>query len=404
MIELNDKEFDAAFRKRVSDADLRFDEAAWDKMADKLRRRDRIVLFRKLAVAALLLLIGFAGYDYFDKYLMAPAKPMIAHQMKDQKHLMTDPLHQKREEDKHVGKVKALSSAGLALSRDLPGVKEVGARLIPSDQHLMDLPELKLADYQISARAGAVSALDTIRLNNTLAIVDVKDTATAASSQVYSGRKSDFIKKLRATEHAAKNRRPMSLALSAGPEFNSSSALLGGKTGFNAGLSFSMGVAKRLKLQAGLLYSAKDYITDGFSYHFKNPKFKDMIAEVDASCAVLEIPLLASYTVMEDRSRSIDVNAGVSSYMMLKEAYTFNYNPQSGIPDRLVNKKDANQHYFSVLNLSATYFIKLKTEQFKIGLEPYVKVPLGGVGEGKVNLKSSGVAVKLQYDLRRIIR
>ncbi|MNV93619.1 hypothetical protein D3C71_1883310 [compost metagenome] len=84
---------------------------------------------------------------------------------------------------------------------------------------------------------------------------------------------------------------------------------------------------------------------------------------------------------------------------MLKEDYTFKYTPGSGISDRLVEKRNANQHLMSVVDLSATYFIKLKTEKFKIGVEPFVKIPLTGVGEGKVNLKSSGISLKIRYDL-----
>jgi hypothetical protein len=78
-MELNDNEFDAAFRKRVFDADPQFEEAAWDKMEGKLKRRERIVLFRKgTVVLSLLLLIGLIGYYSFDKKTEKKAKPELA--------------------------------------------------------------------------------------------------------------------------------------------------------------------------------------------------------------------------------------------------------------------------------------------------------------------------------------
>lgn len=61
-MELNDNEFDAAFREKVFGADPQFEEAAWNKMEQLLRRRDRLVFFRKAAVLCLLFLVAFGGY------------------------------------------------------------------------------------------------------------------------------------------------------------------------------------------------------------------------------------------------------------------------------------------------------------------------------------------------------
>jgi hypothetical protein len=34
-----------------------------------------------------------------------------------------------------------------------------------------------------------------------------------------------------------------------------------------------------------------------------------------------------------------------------------------------------------------------------IGIEPHVKLPMSGVGEGKIKLKSSGINLNVSYDL-----
>src|SRR5690606_33192634 len=120
---------------------------------------------------------------------------------------------------------------------------------------------------------------------------------------------------------------------------------------------------------------------------------------VEGSCNVLEIPLRASYTFINDNKKSISFNSGLSSYLMLKEKYIFSYTPQSGYNDYVLEKVNANQHYFSVVELSASYRFKSKKSKTQFGIEPYVKLPLGGVGEGKVHLKSSGVSLNLFYEL-----
>ena len=411
-MELDDNEFDAAFRKRVFDADPQFEESAWDKMEGKLKRRERIVLFRKgTVVLSLLLLIGLIGYYSFDKKTEKKAKPELATTGKR----VEGPGHGSLQVDTAADRKKDLM---IKDQKNGPGAVEwvAGAGIIHSVAPVkkgVEHPKEQLAGNEVLV-AGSNSGNNSTTLNRSLANLQQRDYNLAKGigepggvslslkpnteeMGTSSGQRNKVVQPQKKVNF--KKRVPMSLALSAGPEFNSAGALIGGKGGFSAGLTFSMGIAKNFKLQTGLKYSAKDYATDSYAYRIRNPKIQEMISGIDASCAVLEIPVIASYTVMEDRKRSVDLNLGLSSYLMLKEDYTFKYTPASGMSNRLIEKTNANQHLLSVVDLSATYFIKLKTEKFKIGVEPFVKIPLTGVGEGRVNLKSSGISLKIRYDL-----
>lgn len=411
-MELDDNEFDAAFRKRVFDADPQFEEAAWDKMEHKLRRRERIVLFRKGSVVlSLLLLVGLIGYYSFDKSGSKKNKPDLVKEIKgvqEKKELI--PGNEElgagnkevlpEDDGLKVGNESLLSENKSGTQHQLNGIRLIeeevaanGAEQVNRAGQTKYLAELKKTDWNAANVFGEakLAGLSLTPYDHTSPSGLAKQTEPAVNKAPEADKK-----KIRTN---LKRPVPMSLALSAGPEFNSASSLIGGKGGFNAGLTFSMGIAKNFRLQTGLKYSVKDYATDSYAYRMRNPKIQGLISGIDASCAVLEIPLIASYTVAENQQRSIDLNLGLSSYLMLKEDYTFKYTPGSGIADRLVEKRNANQHLMSVVDLSATYFIKLKTEKFKIGVEPFVKIPLTGVGEGKVNLKSSGVSLKIRYDL-----
>ena len=411
-MELDDNEFDAAFRKRVFDADPQFEEAAWDKMEHKLRRRERVVLFRKGSVVlSLLLLVGLIGYYSFDKSGPKKNKPELVKEIKgvqEKKELI--PGNEElgagnkevlpEDDGLKIGNESLLSENKSGTQHQLNGTglieEEIaanGAEQVNRAGQTKYLAELKKTDWNAANVFGEakLAGLSLTPYDHTSPSGLAKQTEPAVNKAAEADKK-----KIRTN---LKRPVPMSLALSAGPEFNSASSLIGGKGGFNAGLTFSMGIAKNFRLQTGLKYSVKDYATDSYAYRMRNPKIQGLISGIDASCAVLEIPLIASYTVAENQQRSIDLNLGLSSYLMLKEDYTFKYTPGSGIADRLVEKRNANQHLMSVVDLSATYFIKLKTEKFKIGVEPFVKIPLTGVGEGKVNLKSSGISLKIRYDL-----
>lgn len=411
-MELDDNEFDAAFRKRVFDADPQFEEAAWDKMEHKLRRRERVVLFRKGSVVlSLLLLVGLIGYYSFDKSGPKKNKPELVNEIKGvQEKKELKPGNEElgagnkevlpEDDGLKIGNESLLSENRSGTQHQLNGIRLIeeevaanGAEQVNRAGQTKYLAELRKTDWNAANVFGEakLAGLSLTPYDDTSSSGLAKQTEPAVNKAAEADKK-----KIRTN---LKRPVPMSLALSAGPEFNSASSLIGGKGGFNAGLTFSMGIAKNFRLQTGLKYSVKDYATDSYAYRMRNPKIQGLISGIDASCAVLEIPLIASYTVAENQQRSIDLNLGLSSYLMLKEDYTFKYTPGSGIADRLVEKRNANQHLMSVVDLSATYFIKLKTEKFKIGVEPFVKIPLTGVGEGKVNLKSSGVSLKIRYDL-----
>lgn len=377
-MELNDKEFDAAFRKKVFDAELQFEEAAWNKMEQKLKRRDRVVFFKRISILGLFLFCIAGGYYAMFRGEATKIKPTLAKgSPAKSREFVSRPVVQNQHNgpakivvpDRHisVSSIKVKADHVRYLSDSLVQPTFIAASLLPTNG-------LKLQDSSVVLPAVPEVPLEAI--------------ASATRKQ----------------HPKQANAWPVSLSLSAGPEFNSAASLIGGKGGFSAGLGLSLGITKRFKLQTGLKYSAKDYGTDGYAYAYKNEKIRALVSRIDAACAVLEVPIQASYTVLEDRRRSIDINAGMSSYFMLKEDYTFKYTAASGYKDRYTEIRNENQHYFGVVDLSATYYVKLRKEKFSFGVEPYVKVPLTGVGEGKINLKSSGIALKLRYDLGKTIK
>jgi hypothetical protein len=392
-MELNDNEFDAAFREKVFDAEPQYEEAAWNKMEQKLKRRDH-VFFRKATALCLSILLAFGGYFIRIKQESEKSKPSIAKQIKRKSLAPTAVETQRAQVTTDSTPTTGIGNGFLENSGNTSkqGVIISGAN---DDFKNPVVPDAGLPVVLMDS-----SRLKTLATN----VVEQTDVILSQDSALVASRGSDvepasvaaIVKK---QKRKRTNRWPVSLSLSLGPEFNSSASLIGGKKGFSTGIGFSIGLAKRFRLQTGMKYSTKAYGTDGYGYAFKNESIKPMISRVEASCEVLEIPLQASFTVMEDNHRSIDLNAGMSSYFMLKEDYTFKYTETSGYKDRFQEFNNENQHYFGVIDLSATYYIKLKKEKFMLGVEPYVKLPVAGVGAGNVNLKSSGVALKLRYDL-----
>jgi hypothetical protein len=173
-----------------------------------------------------------------------------------------------------------------------------------------------------------------------------------------------------------------------GPDYNIAPSFKMGKLGFNGGLFLRYHVNNRLSLSIAAVYAKKIYGATPKDYKFDYPT---NYVKIDADCNVLDVPLNVNYTFLDRPKSSWSAMAGASSYFMLKEKYDYYW---ANNTKRTREFSNQNQHYFSVLNLGVTYERKT-TGRLKWGLQPYIKVPLNGVGEGKVKLSSAGVSLQL---------
>ena len=158
---------------------------------------------------------------------------------------------------------------------------------------------------------------------------------------------------------------------------------------YGAGLSYSF-ARQRVTVRTGFYTSRKIYSATPEQYHTPGGNYP-YLYEVAANCNVYEIPVSVSYHFGNRKNHNWFGSAGLSSYLMKTEYYDYRYKRPTGQTynyERTI--KDENRHYFSVLTLSGGYQYKFN-RWLSIQAEPYVKLPLGGVGFGNVKLNSSGL-------------
>jgi hypothetical protein len=85
---------------------------------------------------------------------------------------------------------------------------------------------------------------------------------------------------------------------------------------------------------------------------------------------------------------------------MKREQYTYDYGLVYGKPvaPYTFDISNGSQHLLKVLNLSVGYE-RLLGQRWSVQAEPFVKLPLAGVGYGAVRLRSAGVFFSLRYGL-----
>ncbi|SFH36505.1 porin family protein [Pontibacter chinhatensis] len=194
--------------------------------------------------------------------------------------------------------------------------------------------------------------------------------------------------------------RNITLALVVAPDFTTVRFKNAEAVSMNAGLLVSLPLTKRLSLVTGALNATKRYNTNAREYEpytgfWDGHHIPDAIV---AKCQVLDIPLNLQYVVLARSKHAVSVQAGLSSYLMLNEKYTYRYGgPRPYIRDLEV--RNENRHWFGVQNLSVGYTHQL-SPAFSFGAEPFAKIPLADIGAGRVKLTSAGILFKAGYTLR----
>jgi len=188
-------------------------------------------------------------------------------------------------------------------------------------------------------------------------------------------------------------------SLSAGPDVGAVGLNNIGRLKFAAGIGIGYKISDRLSLQTGFYSSRKIYTAPAYDY--KAPawwwSYYPTLESVDANCKVYEIPLLVNYNFTRNKKANWFGTAGLSSYLMKKEAYDYNYKTNTGqLATRSWVYNNENKHYFSVLTLAGGYERNLN-KQLSLSFSPYFKIPLKGIGFGNVKLNSAGVLVSANF-------
>ncbi|MEO6522697.1 MAG: hypothetical protein ABIN91_13520 [Mucilaginibacter sp.] len=195
------------------------------------------------------------------------------------------------------------------------------------------------------------------------------------------------------------SKRPqLAITVLGSPDINGVSSFSNSMVGTNAGILFSVGITKKLTVSTGALYSKKPYLTSFADYHSVSAyKFKTDPVSVTADCRVLDIPINIDYQVYKRAKNTFSLGTGISSYIMLRENYHYNYD-YTGVGPSDYDIANKNKHILGVLNLEATYQYQLNSK-FSIGVQPYMKVPLTGIGYSQVKLQSAGIAVGVTWNI-----
>ncbi|RPE13637.1 hypothetical protein EGT74_09020 [Chitinophaga lutea] len=431
------EQFENSIRKKLQEADVPFDPAAWDQMKKRLddsgRRRGAFYWW----TAGLLLLLGLGSWWWFleqqpvdknesDRISVTDSLNKAgAHSPETQENIKDRPAtpHQTPAAGISLpgasGTIEPATSAGIDVDKPAgnnTATPSASLALTPAKKNTTIVDNLQQRGVTTAKTENNQTTVDNTAPKNPVAPVNIVPTpagSTKDSSKLTAGvnnPKATNIPSVKTTpapanpvndsskitaavdnpvqEKKKKQKRGFDAGITLGPDYNAVPSLKHGRIGFGGGLLIRYHINNNFYLSTGASYNKKLYGAEDKDYDSPYPTY---YKKIDADCNVLDVPLNVHYTFLHKPKSTWSAMVGASSYFMIKEKYEY-YTLSGGKYKREFN--NSNQHYFSVLNLGVNYERNTKGV-IQWGVQPYVKLPLGGVGAGNVKLLSAGVSFQV---------
>ncbi len=394
---MKDQEFDAFFRQAAEQHRVPFNPNAWKKMRQKLERpsgESGSSAKKLLGLVLLLMLSGALGTAFwYQTSKSAPettkSEALITNHTIS-KETPLPPAPEEATQPNPANQPKEAASEETYKQSNVPtGQQDQSA----SSQFLYELPQntanswMQAEGVAYVERNGVQPRVGKLHYPSVLPL-EVEQEAT-----------DEVLPPL--TERV----RPLRWRISLGVSPDISAINLGEVS--QVGSKFAIGleyfVLPRLSIQTGVVFSNKLYTASGEAYRPYPGYWKKypMPNTIDAQCDVLDIPINIRYYALNLPQSRVFISGGLSSYLMLTEDYVYQYRGGRGHKSRSYKhrERNKNRHYFRVANLSVGYERAL-SKRWALQVEPFVKIPVAGVGFGNIKLSTTGVFVALNYRLR----
>ncbi len=189
------------------------------------------------------------------------------------------------------------------------------------------------------------------------------------------------------------------IGLQSGISFNQIKSQGFTKPGYNIGVIVGKAFNKNWAIESGIFLANKSYYTDG-QYFNKAKAASSMpagfkVKSLDGNCTLLEVPLTVKFNINNKRSSkgNFYTNAGIATYITLGEHNNYFASINGGTPINVeATYKEKEYKILGALQVGFGYENKI-SKKLNIRVEPYLQVPLSGIGIGALPVTTAGLRI-----------
>jgi len=410
-----EQNMDELFRKAADHYPLKKGDSNWEDIALELSANSAVpggsrkkINIRKTGTLLLLLLLFLAAMEFFTKYTGQKDKRPGFNNITE-KNRISNPV--KDESNDNNGQVLNYKMQNRQQENNINIVTKKNS-LAPDFNSVFE--NKKIGNSQTTTRTK-----ENIRFQNTLteklgkddknSMIGETDSTSNTTKMIipdnllYSDKKieiANVVEHTKSTDvqnsHIQQNRRGFYLGAVFGPSFSEVKYQGLRKPGFDVGIVAGYRVNKKILLETGLLFAQKYYFSDG--KYFSMDKVRSSmpagmkVLSLEGKSTVFEVPIKIKYYVLQKNRTSIFSSAGISSYIMTGEKN--NYRTLiNGSQQNMISSYNGTSGYFAVsVDLSIGYEKRIGKSS-GISIEPYLQIPLKGMGVGALPVISTGLRI-----------
>lgn len=397
-----DNDMDELFNKAGQDYPLRTDQKNWDAVHGAILREQQALATggkrrRYSRYLPLLLLLLIPGAYFISEHNYKPGDKKIENAVSTEN---------PNENSAPVEKDQPGSSADAAKQRNLASGKNIpvlakGGTIIPKREVLTTTEVLTTSPSQFSEEVPTERNQSPTAFA-VLPVVPVAGWLSPSSSIKINFKptpegKNDVAKvsKTRITKN-----RFFYYGVVAGPDVSTIKYQRVENVGYSAGIILGYQFHPRWAVEMSGLWSNKKYYTDGkfFDKTRANIPSTVEVYYLDGGCSMFELPVALRYNFSR-KPGGFFMAAGVNSYFMKSENYSYMADGGTGVYEGHREYKKSGNHFLSNLQVSGGIAKKI-FKNTNLRIEPYLQIPLKHVGIGSMPITSAGVHLGLIREIK----
>jgi hypothetical protein len=171
-------------------------------------------------------------------------------------------------------------------------------------------------------------------------------------------------------------------------------------SGHSMALVLGYQFSKRFSIETGIHIEKKEYYTKGEHFDKSILPATGKILWIESENKLIEIPVSLKIDFLNNQKHQLFGSFGISSFLVNNESYEYEEEINGVIQSEYVEFTKNTSNLFATVNMSFGYEYKIKNK-FRLRIEPYLNLPLSGIGKSKEPVLSKGIYFGLLYNFHK---
>ncbi len=189
----------------------------------------------------------------------------------------------------------------------------------------------------------------------------------------------------------------------AGPDFSKINNGHFNNGGLTVGIVAGLQLNSKVSIETGISWNQKHYTTTGDQFNMDKIKSAMpagmVINTVDGNSSLIEIPLKIKYNLLQKNLSAFFITGGVAAYIITDEKNMYQVT-MAGSSEKMFGNYNKNNYTLPAVAALSIGYERTVFKYTNLRIEPFLTLPLQGIGVGKLPITSAG----LQFGLVRRIK